>query len=265
MKIIKRVLSLVSSTYFNYSMEYALSGAKDAGFENIDLAYVNNKTGHLITEKNIQKNLSLCNKYSIKLFAIAAHDCLLRKNGFEDFKNLINIADFLGVRYITTGSGKINSKDDEKIFLNDINKLGHYADDKKITICIETAGDWIENGEVLAKMMHKVHSKNVKINYDAANVVFYSDSNPVEDIKYTLPYLGYIHLKDKRGGYKVWDFPALGEGSIDFIKIMDILKDYNVPFSVEIEFDGKEHTLTEINNAVKKSYKFLEAIGFFTV
>ena len=259
----KNILSLVSSTFSNYNIDQALSGAKNAGFENIDLAFTKNATEHLITEKDIKNNLILCSKYDIKLFAIAAHDCLLRKNGFEDFLNLIDIADFLGIQYITTGSGKINSKDDEKIFLDDLNKLGYYADQKEINICVETAGDWIKNGEVLAKMMAHIHSKNIKVNYDAANVIFYSDSKPEEDIKFVLPFLGYIHLKDKKGGYKIWDFPALGEGTIDFKKIKDILKNYDGPFSVEIEFDGKEHSLSEINNAVKKSFKFLENIGFF--
>ena len=260
----EKILSLVSSTYFNCNVDYALIGAKEAGFKNIDLAYTNNERGHFITEKNIKKNLELCNKYGINLFAIAAHDCLLKKNGFKDFKNLIDIADFLGIKFITTGSGKIKTKDDEAKFISDLNKLGHYIDNKNMTICVETAGDWIKNGEVLVRIMNKINSKHIKINYDAANVIFYSYSDPMEDIQFTLPYLGYVHLKEKRGGYKVWDFPALGEGDIDFIKLMDLLKDYNTPFSVEIEFDGKDRTLDEINNAVKKSYQFLKTIGFIT-
>jgi len=260
----EKIVSLVSSTYFNCGIEYALAGAREAGFKNIYLAYTNNKYSHLITDKNIYRNLDLCNNYNIKLFAIAAHDCLLRRDGFSDFKKLIDIANFLGVEYITTGSGKIKSRKDESLFINDINKLGEYAENKKVIICIETAGDWIKNGEVLAKMMQYIYSKNVEINYDPANIIFYSESDPILELKKVLPFLGYIHLKDKRGGYKVWDFPALGEGNIDFVQIIDILKDYEIPSSVEIEFDGKNRTISEINDAVKKSYKYLKSIGLIT-
>lgn len=259
----EKILSLVSSTYSNYGVEQSLSGARDAGFKNIDLAFIKDITEHLITEKEIKKNLTLCNNYNINLFAIAAHDCLLRKNGFEEFKKLIDIAESLNIEYITTGSSRINSIEDEKKFLNDINKLGYYAREKKINICVETAGEWIKNGEILAKIMKDINYPNIKINYDPANVIFYSDAEPAKDIKFVLPYLGYVHLKDKRGGYKIWDFPALGEGIIDFKRIFEILSEYNVPFSVEIEFDGKERSLTEINDAVKKSYNFLVNLGFF--
>ncbi|MBE3094472.1 MAG: sugar phosphate isomerase/epimerase, partial [Actinobacteria bacterium] len=60
------------------------------------------------------------------------------------------------------------------------------------------------------------------------------------------------------GKYKDWNFPALGEGIIDFDKIFEILKDFDGPASVEIEFEGKAHSLEEINKAVKTSYDFLK-------
>ena len=41
-------------------------------------------------------------------------------------------------------------------------------------------------------------------------------SRPVDDLPVALPKLVHCHLKDKRGEGRVWDFPAIGEGHIDF-------------------------------------------------
>ena len=49
-----------------------------------------------------------------------------------------------------------------------------------------------------------------------------------------------MHLKDKRGGKGDWDFPAPGDGTIDFAGILGLLEagGYDGPLSVEIEFQG---------------------------
>ena len=55
---------------------------------------------------------------------------------------------------------------------------------------------------------------------------------------------------------------ALGEGKVDFNIIMELIKNYTGPISVEIEFDGKERSLEDINLAVKKSHDFLSKLSF---
>ena len=64
----------------------------------------------------------------------------------------------------------------------------------------------------------------------------------------------------KAGGEREWNFPALGDGYIDFPSIFDFLKEEGdcSPFSVEIEFtpDGAG-SLEEVNKAVRKSYDYL--------
>jgi sugar phosphate isomerase/epimerase len=75
--------------------------------------------------------------------------------------------------------------------------------------------------------------------------------------------MAFLHLKENGSGkFQDWNFPALGEGIIDFKKVFNLIKDYAGPISVEIEFDGKERSLEEINKAVKKSYDFLKGFGY---
>jgi sugar phosphate isomerase/epimerase len=51
-----------------------------------------------------------------------------------------------------------------------------------------------------------------------------------------------VHLKDKRGGKGVLDFPPLGEGELDIPAMLGDLKDagFSGPVSMEIEFTNYE-------------------------
>jgi sugar phosphate isomerase/epimerase len=72
-----------------------------------------------------------------------------------------------------------------------------------------------------------------------------------------------LHLKDDGSGKKGdWNFPPLGQGLVDFEIIFEKIADYQGPIDVEIEFDGKERTLDEINEAVAQSYQFLKSYGY---
>ena len=79
--------------------------------------------------------------------------------------------------------------------------------------------------------------------------------------------VAHLHIKDKRGGYKKWDFPALGKGRINFPTIVDsganfrILQysHYHGPLSVEIDFSlGGSKNLKEVDKTVQKSFAYLK-------
>ncbi|MFW6267150.1 MAG: sugar phosphate isomerase/epimerase family protein, partial [Halanaerobium sp.] len=109
--------------------------------------------------------------------------------------------------------------------------------------------------------------ERVVVNYDTANAIFYGEENlDLEaDLKSAVDKVGHIHLKDKAGAQREWNFPALGRGNINFEALFRLLKEEenNSPFSIEIEFteDGPP-ALAEVNQAVKDSYQFLKKAGF---
>lgn len=70
-------------------------------------------------------------------------------------------------------------------------------------------------------------------------------------------------MKDKAGAYNEWNFPAIGDGNLDFPRLFETLKkaDYKGPISVEIEFTSAgPANLEEVNNSVVKSYNYLSTI-----
>jgi sugar phosphate isomerase/epimerase len=73
-----------------------------------------------------------------------------------------------------------------------------------------------------------------------------------------------LPFEDKRGPGRVWDFPAIGEGHIDFKTVLGTMEKggFKGPLSVEIEFRGDPWPpLMEVNRAMKASYDKLTSLG----
>ena len=86
----------------------------------------------------------------------------------------------------------------------------------------------------------------------------------VDDVASIAPYLAHCHLKDKVGGPRVWNFPAPGEGHVDFGAVLRALGSagFDGPYSVEIEFEGEPWPpLAEVNRAMTSAYRHLSALG----
>jgi len=259
----KNKIGVVSSTYAHYNTEEALEGLSKTGFKYVELITFPGFLDHIsLNLEKIKETLDVCKKHGVELFGIGGYGRLLKGEGsIYAFKKVIDLASLIGINYITTDTGEIKDETGKELFLKEIRILGDYADEKDVTIGIEIHGDWCKNGKIAAGLIEEINHQNIKITYDTGNTIFYGNTRPEDDIKYALPFMGHIHLKDKRGGYKVCDFPALGEGDIDFDKIFSFLKDYDSSISVEVEFDGKKHPVDEINGALKRSYNFLKKYG----
>ena len=116
----------------------------------------------------------------------------------------------------------------------------------------------------MKEIVRLVGSERVKINYDTANCVFYGGVDAAEDVDTCMADIAYLHLKDKAGARSAWDFPALGQGYVDFETIFKKLEaaQNNAPFSVEIEFtQAGPKDLAEIDAAVRASAASLTAHG----
>jgi hypothetical protein len=74
-----------------------------------------------------------------------------------------------------------------------------------------------------------------------------------------------VHLKDMGGAQGEWDFPAIGQGHVDFARVIEILRGagFEAPYSVEVEFTGGGPwpPLDEVNAAMRASREALAAHG----
>jgi sugar phosphate isomerase/epimerase len=242
---LKNKIGCSTNSYHEFGLETALKGIAAAGFEYVELTAVKDYTEHVRPErmnrKDIENVLGMLRQYGLKPMSLSGHSDLTDKNGLELFKKRIDFANAIGVGIVNTGPGEIETESGKDRFFGNIGEVAEYAALRKVTIALETHGDLLGTGKKSAEVVKKIGIPNVRINYDTGNVIFYGGVRPEEDILEALPFIAHIHLKDKIGGVKIWDFPPLGEGDIDFPVIFEALSKggYKGPISAEIEVTGK--------------------------
>ncbi len=207
---------------------------------------------------------ALLDAYGLVPSAISGHSDLTTPEGLDDGKAAVDLCVALGVTIMNTSVGGTHSEREDKIaFLRHIFDLADYAATRGVTLALEIHGDLMATGPLAVAMIREINRPNVRINYDTANCMYYGGVRAEDDIAAVLPYLAHVHVKDSSGGLREWNFPPIGQGRVDFARVLRILEEggYTGPLSVEIEFYGYPYPpLDEINAAVRASYAYLERL-----
>lgn len=266
----KRSIAVNSNCYHGYTIEEAIDGISAAGFHYIELTATKGWTEHvfptmsfayLCTVKDRLKQAGLIP------FSMSGHCNLMDQERVDDFLANIRLANFFGCDYIVSSIGEAHLKDKavtthEQVAANICNLLP-YLEEYHLTLVLENHGEHA-TGKIIKGIVDQIASPRVRINYDTANVIFYANIDPTEDIPACVDEIGYMHIKDKAGGRQEWNFPALGQGYVDFPKIIAMLDQANnsCPLSIEIEFtQAGPKDLAEVNQAVRDSYAYLKRLG----
>ncbi|HXL02290.1 MAG TPA: sugar phosphate isomerase/epimerase family protein [Candidatus Atribacteria bacterium] len=257
------IRAVSTNTYHGCSLEEALSGIAKAGFSCVELACVEGWTNHFsiinYREEDLKSLRSSLSRLGLRVVSISAHSDLSTPEGVSYLEKALDLARILGAQVVNTGT--IEEEKKKGILISNLQVLAPEAEKRGVKIGLEIHGNFLKDGLRARELMEELNHPAVGINYDTGNAIFYGGVCPEEDVKNCLPWIVHFHLKDKRGGYKVWDFPPLGEGDIDFGKIFALAREekIEVPWSVEIEFDGKfQHSREFVDQAVKKSFDYLE-------
>ena len=248
--------------YKGYSLENALQYVAAAGYKMVELPCMRGWCEMVspdMQESELEEVQKLLTKYGLSVPAVAAHvDFLSGPDAFEWLERSIPLAKKLGATIVITSPGE--GEYEER--LEKLRKLDTICGDYGVQLALEPHGT-LCTGKQLKQAILEAGTKNVVINYDTANVLFFGGVNPLEDMPEAMDRIGYVHVKDKRGGQGVWDFPAAGEGELPIAALLSVLKQnkYDGIISAEIEFtpEGPE-SLEEINRSIQASLTYLKSI-----
>lgn len=262
-------LAINSNTYHGFSLEDAVKGAHEAGFTNIELAAVKDHTAHVLPDmppEKLQSIKKLLRDYGMTCVGIGAHSNVMKDEGVANLLKSIDLAVEFECQYIITATGDAHGDkdviEDEAVLAKNLAPIIEKCKRLNKTLVLETHGNNYPTGVSLKKLA-KLLGDEVKINYDTANVIFYGNILPYEDLEASVDCVEFIHLKDKLGAYNEWNFPAIGDGDLDFQRIFTALRkaDYKGPISVETEFTpAGPANLAEVNESVKRSYSYLSRL-----
>ena len=117
--------------------------------------------------------------------------------------------------------------------------------------------------------MSDVDHSHVGVNFDTGNIAYYNKgTDPCDELDKVKRFVRNVHVKDNRGGFEDWFFPALGDGgSVDFVRVRTILDGvgFRGPYTIEIEGIGGEPEpgLDGRHERVRRSVDHLRSCGYF--
>ena len=254
-----------TNTYHTYTLAQALEGIADAGYRYVELTAVPGWTEHVDLDRPAAEVRRVVEGYGLTPVSLSAHSDLTTREGLDHGIKAIRWAAEYGIPIVNTAVGGHQSADEnEAAFLGNVGELADVADSADIVVALEIHGDIMASSDVTIPLLEKIGRDSIKVNYDTANVEYYSGQSAVDDLPKITPYLAHVHLKDTVGGKGVWNFGALGTGVVDFARILAILREagYEGPLSVELEFQGEPWPpLAEVNQAMQQSREHLNALG----
>ena len=266
----QRIVAVNSNTYHGFPLEAALRGIRQAGFQFIELTATKGWTEHVFPTMSFAELWGIKEMIAesgLTPISLSGHCNLMDRQRIGDFIDNIHLAAFFGCQYIISSVGEAHLQDKAKLSneqaAQQIRELVPHLAASHLRLGLENHGDHA-TGQIIQEIVKLVQSQQVMVNYDTGNVIYYSGLDPLPDLAACVDSVGHIHLKDKIGGLREWNFPALGEGSVNFPAIFDLLDQSgnNCPLSIEIEFTGKgPASLEEVDQSVQKSFAYLKKIG----
>lgn len=261
-------LSGHSNSYHSHSLEDALRGIAAAGFSTIELSAVGGWTEHVPLDadaRQIEEIRARLDHHGLTPSVLSGHSDLTTADGLAAGQKAAALCDKLGLdTLITAIGGHYKEGEDKDAFMGHIRTLASDCRRLGVTIGLEVHGEIMATGAASVPIIEEIGEDNVRVTYDTANCEFYGGVKAVDDLERVLPHLCHVHLKDKAGPQDQWNFPAVGEGNVDFGRILEMLRSggYEGPLSVEIEFQGEPFPpVEEIDRSMRVSRQQLRELG----
>ncbi len=273
----KNIIAVHTNSYHGFTLDQALEGIAAAGFKYVELTAVKNWTEHVMADMSGAKLDMVKQKLSdlgLKAIGLSGHCNIMDEERLKDFEDNIELAKKLDCEYIVTSAGEAHFGKDERVaddvLIANIRRLLPKLEQMGVKLVLEIHGEY-GTGEALYRVTQAVNSPWVGINYDTANVYLYGGRLPGDDILTCVGDVKYVHLKDKAGPQKEWNFPGIGNGELDLKGFMDYMdqNSYTGPYSIEIEFTqefcmrdkDQPGDLDIANKQVQDSFNYLKSIG----
>lgn len=248
-----------------YRLEEALLGLAEAGFENVEIGAVKEFLEHLDPDNLGAEEIGKCrqalDRHDLRCVSMSGHAPLHTELGLRRLRNVLNAGRELEILVLNTFTGDAETEEEVETFKANARTLADEAQQAGIRLCIETDSNLMPTAEAGVRLLDEIGHPWIGINYDPGNVVYYTGARPEEDIRHARGRLGHVHLKDKRGGKGVLDFPPLGEGELDIRSLLGDLEGFDGPVSMEIEFTNYEWpSWDECVEATRRGKEFWDRI-----
>lgn len=238
---------------------------QEAGWEHLPSIGVHYVFLSVPAPEEVDATMQRLAKCNLKALVIRGNTDLSKESCVEELARQLAICEKMGVHYMFL-SAKRNDAPKEVVFER-LRKAGDAAKEHGVTITLETHPDLGTNGDVFLETMKAINHPNVRVNLDTANITYYNrDANAVAELAKVVDLLGTVEFKDHNGEFETWNFPVLGQGIVDFPKILGILSAHRYRGPITIEFEGVkgvELDEAQTKQAIADCVAYVRTLGQF--
>ena len=175
-------------------------------------------------------------------FYFFAKDEAERQRGLSHVSAMIDRAAAIGVNYVHLCSGRPTPGSDETammpLFIETMRAILRKAGDQGVSVGLESCAPhmypqcsrYLELAEALAPMQ-------LAVNFDPSHFQVIGE-DPVAAVHRLAPLIRHVHIKDAKGRYPDFSFPPLGEGEVDFPKLIAALHDIGYTGAATVEYEA---------------------------
>jgi len=232
------LLAANTSAYGGYALSTALEHIAALGYRRVEIAAMYGLVEHItqeqLTTKHAAEVKSMMKQNGLKSTAFSAHLYLNRSDAVDLFLPRMDFAKVIGASIINTKAGAPSGLDQ---FLHNMEKLIRHAEDIDLRIGLETHGDIVDYGSAAVEAVRRFPTDLVLLNYDFGNVLINSRGtvDPAADFNKIQEAVGHLHLKDAAKVDGMWQWTAIGQGSIDYSPVWAGIKQLSAPLPLTVD------------------------------
>jgi len=264
-------IACMTYTYSGFTFERALDGIAAAGYEHVAWG-----TRHLSSSGKLEELIEIDAPASdARHLAAKGRDRGLNpvmmfsrvyvgaKNAVAAHTRRIEQASAAGISHLLT-FGEIEAGGYD-LWIRNLRELGPIAADHGVTIVIKQHGGNTATGVDCQRMVQDVGHENVRICYDAGNVLDYADNDPIPDIQACWPDVRAFAIKDHRSNWPEDRDCGPGFGEIDHYRLLEPVAHtgLTMPLACENIFEPmlpRPSLPEDIGTLARRAREFLETV-----
>jgi L-ribulose-5-phosphate 3-epimerase len=277
----KRIVGCFSNCFGAEGVRAAAERLRETGLEYLELALRGHNLGGLVIpesavitvdspEDEVRSFVDLLASRGVRVSGCNVGGAnILTPEGLDLTIRRVRFADrWFGVPVVVSGAGQPADEPQRAVMIRNLRAIGDAAGELDMTVALETHKGPTQNADAMLALMSDVDHLHVRLNFDTGNIAYYNPGlDPADELEKVKHLVRNVHLKDNRGGFEDWYFPAMGDGgSVDFTRVREILDgvDFSGPYTVEIEgiLGEPEPGLEGRVERVSRSAQHLKACGY---
>ncbi len=278
----RRQIAVYSNCYGPSGVRAAVVGLSEAGLDHVELALRGHDFGGLVIPESAVVNEATDEASRLEFLGlmrdrgVSASGCnvggadILTPEGLALTAARIRFADrCFGAKVAVSGAGRPADEAERRVVVDHLRLLGDLASGLGMTLTLETHQGPTQDADAMLGLMAELDHPAIGLNFDTGNIAYYNrGADPAVELDRVKHLVRSVHLKDNRGGFEDWYFPALGEGgAVDFRRVREILDGvgFRGPYTIEVEGIGGELEPgpASRHRRVVRSIEHLRACGYF--